>query len=289
MKRILLFLAISGLLVGCQAPKKPVKVPAGTGNQQASIGKSADNIDKSASTIKDTARSIGRQLPDSSEPQVIEDEASKIQVEAGKLRTVNDSLKEKDELVTKQQEADQTRIGDLEMELEDAQSQGAWLYTVLYVAMIACGVAGMAAGIGLIFFGFPTKVGFGVAGTSLVVMVAGITIPTYGCYIGMAGAVIAIVAMVWGGILVRKRWLDQTAQAEKDEKMKVHLVRATQVAIENDPVQALKILSTLSCDETKDEIRRIKRKDQLGKFQPVSDTLEAAEPAATETPAPVKK
>ena len=127
--------------------------------------------------------------------------------------------------------------------------------------MIAIGAAGMAIGGGMLWFGVTPKMAIGVIVSSGILMILGITIPTYSLYIGLLGFAAIVVGVVW--LLLKGK-----EKIQKDNAVKAELIHSVQIALENSKEEALKLFGhRRENSDVVAEVAKVKTERDLASFK----------------------
>lgn len=253
MKKVLMLL----LLVGCATPPVILTGNTSTKSQQAQLNEIADAVEKDTDAIKGANDKLKVALPNAVEPVIIDKAATDLVGQVASLRSSVKTLKEKDDAEQKRKEADEKELITLKEKVKDLESDQTWW---IYAGMIAIGAAGMAIGGGMLWFGVTPKMAIGVMVSSGILMILGITIPTYSLYIGLLGFAAIVVGIIW-------LMLKGKEKIEKDSAVKEELIHSVQIALEHPKEKALELFTHRHKGDVVAEVAKVKTERDLASFK----------------------
>jgi len=269
---------------GAVCPVEPPPVARSTSEEQKVIADAAGKIEKDQKDILKANTVIKQKLPNDVEPKTIDAKANNSLGELKRLQDSNDKLK-----VTN--EANVQLIADLQARVTKLEDEIASGLTAMYGWIIFVGIVGVGIGIGIIVLsqGSAMKLGLGVAAGSITIAVTALTFDEYGCEIAYAGAAVVIGGMLYGALIVRKKYKEKDSEKKQGHHTERQLVRDMQMILEYLPDDTRKYvmdhMSRERGDAHKNRIKELKKMDSLGepksKKAPLTIPLKETEDVAT--------
>jgi len=248
---------------GALCPAEPIPEAHSSSEEQKVIADAAGNIEKDQKDILKANTAIKKKLPNDAEPRTIDAKANNSLGELKRLGDANVKLK-----ITN--ETNVQLIADKDARIKELEDEKAAGLQAMYGWVILIGIIGVGVGIGIVVLsqGSAMKLGLGVAAGSITIAVVALTFDEYGCYIAYVGAALVIGAMIWGALIVRKKYKEKDSEQKKGHHTERQLVRDMQMILEYLPDDTRKYvmdhMSRERGDAHKDRIKELKKMDSLG-------------------------
>ncbi len=258
-------------------PAEPVPEGRSSTAEQEIITDAAGNIKTDLTGILKANTAIKKKLPNDVEPKTIDAKANNSLGELKRLGDANGKLKITNDanVLLIDEQAARIKV------LEDEKAAG---LTVMYGWIILGGLVGVGVGIGIIVLsqGAAMKMGLAVAVGSISVAALALTFDEYGCYIGYATLVFVIGGMIYGALIVRKKYKEKDSEQKKGHHTERQLVRDMQMILEYLPDDTRKYvmdhMSRERGDDHKNRIKELKKMDSLGTPKAKTVTIPLKEP-----------